>query len=307
MTGGAGTTGSGGAGARIFSECRFHFGAIDTIAKQRSGLIPQLDMFTSGWIGSGESFNLGGICTDTSSGGVLAGKVPALVSYIIAFTARRDENLQDCNVSGSNNLCNHGATYIRAHLEDRIIPQYRKYAQGFRNACGSRPMIWMMEPDYYQYHQGGDPNSLTPQEAGQIMGRLVATVRQELPNAIFSMDISPWIPNNGSAWYSNFNLADFTFVSTSGGGTDANNARIRAVNTMTWAGVRQVTGKPILADTGYGAAGQSAGHDAQWDVVSNINARIADGVVSITQYNPTTNWANTISQIRSQLSPVGCY
>ena len=81
-------------------------------------------------------------------------------------------------------------------------------------------------------------------------------------------------------------MADFTFISTSGGGTDANNTRIRAVNTMTWAGVRTVTGKPILADTGYGAAGQSAGHDAQWDIVSNINARITDGVISITQYNP---------------------
>ena len=112
-----------------------------------------------------------------------------------------------------------------------------------------------MEPDYYQYHAGGDANALTPQEAGQIMGRLVATVRQHLPNAIFSLDISPWIPNEGADWYANFNLADFTFINTSGGGTDANNARIRAVNTMTWAGVHRVTGKPIIADTGYGVAG----------------------------------------------------
>ena len=263
-------------------------------------------MFTSGWIGSSENFNLGGICTDLN--GVLSGKVPALVAYIIAFTARRDENLQDCNVSGSNNLCNHGATYIRAHLEDRILPQYRKYAMGFASACGTtRPMIWMMEPDYYQYNSGGDPNSLTPQEAGQIMGRIVSTVRGILPNVVFSLDISPWIPNNGSTWYAGFNMADFTFISTSGGGTDANNTRIRSVNTMTWAGVRSVTGKPILADTGYGAAGQSAGHDAQWDIVSNINARITDGVISITQYNPSSSWTNTISQIRSQLSAVNCY
>ncbi len=59
---------------------------------------------------------------------------------------------------------------------------------------------------------------------------------------------------------------------------------------MTWAGVHQVTGKPILADTGYGVGGQSAGHDPAWDVVANINARIADGVISITQYNPNTSW-----------------
>jgi hypothetical protein len=71
---------------------------------------------------------------------------------------------------------------------------------------------------------------------------------------------------------------------------------------MTWSGVHQVTGKPILADTGYGANGGSAGPDAAWDVPANINARIADGVVSISQYNPSSSWGSTISGIRSQLS-----
>ena len=33
-------------------------------------------------------------------------------------------------------------------------------------------------------------------------------------------------------------------------------------------------GKAILADTGYGANGVSAGHDANWDMVNNLNARI---------------------------------
>ena len=108
------------------------------MAKQRTDLIPELDMFTSGWIGSTEAFGLSGVCNDTKPGAVLAGKVPTLVSYIVAFTARRDQTLQDCNVSGSNNLCNHGATYIRAHLEDRIIPQYRKYAQGFASSWAPR-------------------------------------------------------------------------------------------------------------------------------------------------------------------------
>jgi hypothetical protein len=36
--------------------------------------------------------------------------------------------------------------------------------------------------------------------------------------------------------------------------------------------------------------------------VANLNARIADGVVSISQYNPSSSWASTISQIRPQLS-----
>jgi hypothetical protein len=302
----AGTTSPGatlGAG-NVFPQCRFHFGALDSTLRSNTALIAQVDMFTSGWIGSAENFNLGSVCTATNPGGQLAGIVPALVSYIIAFTARRDVGLADCNVSGSNNLCNSGATYIRAHLNDRIIPQYAKYAQGFAQACGTtRPMIWMMEPDYYQYSTGGDPMSLTPQEAGQIMHTLVSTVKQYLPNVAFSMDISPWIPNNGANWYSNFTMSDFTFISTSGGGTDAATAKIRAANAMTWAGVHQATGKPILADTGYGASGRPAGHDPDWDVAASINARIVDGVVSITQYSPNTDWPTTIAALRSQLTP----
>jgi hypothetical protein len=94
----------------------------------------------------------------------------------------------------------------------------------------------------------------------------------------------------------------FTFVNTSGGGTSANSDKIRASNNMTWAGLRQASGKPILADTGYGADGVSAGEDPNWNVAANINARIADGVIAISQYNPGSSWANTISGVRGQLA-----
>ena len=98
----------------------------------------------------------------------------------------------------------------------------------------------------------------------------------------------------------------FTFINTSGGGMDANNTKIHSNNAMTWTGVNQVTGKPILADTGYGAgygaAGTSAGEDPNWNVAANIDASIADGVVSISQYNPTSSWRSTISGIRGPLN-----
>jgi hypothetical protein len=297
----AGSVGDGG----IFNQCRFHFGTIDSRVRGNAAFSPHIDFFTPGWVGQSDTFDMDYACAAARE---LPGATLAVVSYIIAFSARRDQGLQDCNVSGQTNLCRYGATYIRNRLEDRIIPQYAMYARGFAGSCGTtRPIIWLMEPDYYQYHAGGDANALTPQEAAQIMGRLVATVRQHLPNAIFSLDISPWIPNEGADWYAHFNLADFTFINTSGGGTDANNARIRAVNTMTWAGVHRVTGKPIIADTGYGASGAPTGHDAQWDVAANINARIADGVVGINQYNPSSSWPSTLSQIRPQLGKVACF
>ena len=37
-------------------------------------------------------------------------------------------------------------------------------------------------------------------------------------------------------------------------------------------------------------------------VAANINARMADGVVSICQYNPTSSWGSTIAGIRAQLN-----
>ena len=163
-----------------------------------------------------------------------------------------------------------------------------------------------MEPDFYQYTYDSQTQPMSLSQAGQIMGQFVAAIRESLPNAIFSMDISPWVApdnggDNGQEWYSNFDMSAFTFVNTSGGGTDAASTRIRASNNMTWAGVSQVTGKPILADTGYGVNGSSTGHDDAWDSPTNINARIADGVVSIAQYSPNSNWGSTISQIRGQL------
>jgi hypothetical protein len=96
-------------------------------------------------------------------------------------------------------------------------------------------------------------------------------------------------------------MGQFMFINTSGGSTEAANTKIRSANAMTWAGVSSVTGKPILADTGYGANGVSAGHDANWDNPTYINARMKDGVIGISQYNPTSSWGSTIQSIRSQL------
>jgi len=39
-----------------------------------------------------------------------------------------------------------------------------------------------------------------------------------------------------------------------------------------------------------------------WNVPANLNARMADGVVSISQYNPNSNWGSTISGLRDQLN-----
>lgn len=305
-TGTGSGTGSGVATGNAFNQCRFHFGTIDSVAKNNSALIAQLDFFTPGWMGQGDAFDMKYLCDETAAGAAYANKTPVIVAYVAAFYAKRHDNEQDCNSPGATRpLCKYGSAYIQQNLS-KIVDVYKSYSQGFANCYGTtKPIIFEMEPDWYQYTISDQSQPMTPAKAGEIMGQFVAALRSSLPNAHFSLDISPWVGSNGAdngkAWFSNFKMSDFSFINTSGGGTDAANAKIRSANQMTWAGVHAASGKPILADTGYGVNGASAGHDAAWDVVANINARMADGVIAISQYNPNSSWANTISSIRSNL------
>lgn len=310
--GGNASGGSGGAPVNggTFSQCRFHFGTIDSKAKSGgSALISQLDFFTPGWM-MNESFDQGYVCMEGNPGGALANQVPVIVTYIAANYVKKRNGLCDCNVTscGTNNdLCHHGAQHISDNLT-AIVNAYKSYAQGYASCYGTtRPIIFAMEPDWYQYTVNTQSRPWTPAQAGMIMGQLVNALKASLPNARFSLDVSPWVaPNNGgdhgATWFSNFDMSLFTFVNTSGGGTNGNTAKIRNSNNMTWAGLSAASKKPILADTGYGANGVSAGHDPNWDTAANLNARIADGVVSISQYNPNSNWGSTISGVRGQLN-----
>lgn len=299
----------------VFSQCRFHFGTIDSIAKNAgASMIGQLDYFTPGWMGTnGDVFDQGYVCEEGKQGAVLGNLVPVVVSYIAAAYAKRHHNLCDANVSGCSggDLAKNGAQYISQDWS-AILTEYKSFATGYANCWGTtRPIVFEMEPDWYQYTISNQTAPWTAVQAGSKMTELVNVLKASLPNARFSIDVSPWVGSNGAdngkAWFANFDMSLFTFVNTSGGGTNANTTKIRSSNQMTWSGLSQVTGKPILADTGYGANGVSAGHDPNWDSAANINARIADGVISIAQYNPNSSWGTTISGIRSQLaSPKYC-
>lgn len=289
-----------------FSTCHFNFGMC--WQGDNYNYPSELD-YIAIWAGSDEEFNQywqGAMLKACLPGGKLDGKTPVFYSYIIAFTARRDLGLQDCNV-GTPNLCQQGAQYIRTQW-GRITGQYDKYASATAKIWGtSKPIIWLMEPDYYQYasssQQGG---GLSSTELGQKMAELVAIIKKYLPNAIISMDISPWNTNQ-SGWYGSFKMPDFSFVNTSGGGTEANSNKIRNTDNTTWRGIFDITGKAIIADDGYGVAGSSTGHDDTWDDPNNLNARIADGVIAITQANPRSDWNGIITSLRPKLNkPLLC-
>ncbi|MBN2037746.1 MAG: hypothetical protein JW768_13475 [Chitinispirillaceae bacterium] len=289
-------------GEDLFSTCRFHFGTPDGNARNNADLMAQVDYLTA-WAGSQDNFNLGTFfqtCRNNQ-------KTPVIVSYIIAFTARRDWGLQDCNVDPVNNLCKRGADYIRQQ-RSRIMGQYSKYAQGAaQNFGATRPMVWCMEPDYTQYADAGqNGGGLTVTQCGQLMNEILDTIRKHCSKAVFSMDISPWKDTTWQKnWFRAMNMARFTFVNTSGGQARADQTYISdtwSTALPTWAWVFTTYGTPMIADAGYGVGGGSTGHDTRWDNVSNLNARISDGVLCVAQANPNSNWASTISSIRSQLS-----
>ena len=137
------------------------------------------------------------------------------------------------------------------------------------------------------------------------------------------MDISPWVNNQEDWLQPFVYACKLDFVHTSGGRTTAESGRIRARdpnNMVTWAQVFASThGKGIIADTGYGVGGWSqgatpeghtqctathrapslsaaplmlctcpscaahTGRDLNWEDAMNLEPRIRDGVVAITQ------------------------
>jgi len=163
----------------------------------------------------------------------------------------------------------------------------------------------LMEPDWYQYsehtQEGG---GLSQAYMVELYNRLTAEVLRFLPGAKFSLDISPWV-NDQRGWMEPFvRKCQVDFVHTSGGRTTGGSERIRgdAGNMVTWAQVHQASGRGIIADTGYGVGGVSMGHVASWDDEATLLARIADGVVAVTQAEPGYGWSQTLSELRPRLT-----
>lgn len=224
-------------------------------------------------------------------------KTPVFYAYIIA----KASGLGDGDVGGR--LTTEGAAWLKNNF-NTVKSRYQNYASNIANQYGKdKPCIWLMEPDYYQYFSGPQSVKLSFSDAASYMNELITIIKNQLPNALISLDISPW-NNDQASWLGAFDLSKFTFLHTSGGRTEAGNSRIRMDNgnDVTWAGISQLSGKPIIADDGYGTGGGSTGHDNTWDDVNNLKARIADGVIAITQKSPRADWGGTINNLKSSLA-----
>lgn len=286
-----------------FGSCEFNFGTDwDYLNENRGSGVAQSIDYATIWLND-PSFNqfwhgdMASWCKDNN-------KTPVFYAYIIA----KASGLGDADVGGR--LDTDGAAWLKDNFS-QVKSRYESYASGIASHYGTdKPCIWLMEPDYFQYFQETQSVRLSYSDASSYMNELIDIIKSHLPNALISLDISPW--NNDQQTYLNaFDLDRFSFMHTSGGRTEAGNDRIRMDNwnNVTWEEVSRISGKPIIADDGYGVGGGSTGHDASWDDVNNLKARIGDGVCAITQKSPNGSWGSTISSLKTTLASedVKCY
>jgi uncharacterized repeat protein (TIGR02543 family) len=226
---------------------------------------------------------------------------PIWYTYIIADGAKVAMGLTDCNTGGgSGTLCAQGTAYIR-NYRSTIISQYQAYAQFAASKFGtSKPMIWALEPDFYQYASNSSP--LSNSEVTSLLTDIVGAIKGAMPNAVISMDISPWAPDS---WFTSLPLSLFTYMNTSGGISQPGST-IANGNALTWAHLHSLTGKPMIADDGYGTAGTLTNPNSGWASTSNVTARMNDGVIGLMEAYPTSSWTSTITSLQGLSGTNSC-
>ncbi len=276
----------------VLDRCSFNFG----MSWDKGPSFPAEVGYVTIWTNWGFDGSYHGSMLNTLRG---TNKTPVFYGYLIAKGSR----LGDCDVTGGSNLCTEGANYIRGNL-DKIADAYKSFAQSAAAIWGTeRQIVFMVEPDFYQYFQAGNQNDnpLPFDSARLVMSRIHDAVRSALPQAEFSFDISPWAPT--SSWYRSFDTASFAWANTSGGRTQGGTTKIRSENPLTWATAAKTFNRGIIADIGYGVGGgpDASGIEA-WNGLANLNARIADGVVGVTNVLADYSWGATLAALRPQLT-----
>jgi uncharacterized repeat protein (TIGR02543 family) len=234
---------------------------------------------------------------------------PMWYTYIIAEGMKVAYNMQvgggsDCNGGASKTVCTEWGKYF-ASYRSAIISQYSAFAQYAATKWGtSSPMIWAIEPDFYQYTitDHGNSQPISRQNAYSLLSDIVSAIKAAMPNAVISMDISAWAPDD---WFTGMPLSLFTYMNASGG-TSQPGSQIESANPLTWAHLHSITGKPIIADDGYGAGGTATSMNSNWFVSNNVQARMNDGVVGLSEAAPSASMSSTITSLHGISGSTAC-
>jgi len=209
--------------------------------------------------------------------------IPAYYAYIIGFLAHAN-GIVDGNQQGDKKLTTDGAALVKAQRA-AIVAAYAWYAKETYKVWSSKPLVWLLEGDFVQFVDAGQSSPMTYAEVGQLAADITCAIKANMPNAVVAIDHSSWNSDEVTNGYwgamknANYDMVWTTgvgnnqgFIEASANGTTYNHA------TATYSYLHTLTGRSILVDTSAGAS--AAGDSWSTASASDINARIAEGVVA---------------------------
>ena len=274
------------------SNCRFNYGQ-DWLGTEHT--YPDNLNYIRTWLGTSNDLDntQRSMFKSLKKGGILEGRTPMVIDYLIAFTARANADLQDCDVADSEgrstSLCTHGTQFIRENKQ-LLLDKHRRLAKQIANAWGtSEPILWMTEPDYFQYAVDEDSQiggGFSYSEAGQHLRDFLNVVKEELPNVVFALDTAPWLRERAARWFKAMPLDMVSYLSLFGKPT----ALIQNGSwSNSWQEFHQLTGLPILSE------GWEYNDPDNWHNSDNINRLIGWGVISESFRVPPVEWGDIIA------------
>lgn len=302
---GGGSTSEPGSCGTVNPEplgCAFAWGA------PRSGSNDTFLDFVSTWVGYESRGGLDGDCDGCRLVQELSSSDAQVVyyAYFIGFQANLMGGFGDCNVdmSDGHNLCSDGAQWIRDNRE-LIVEMYGTYAKASFDANPEKPVIWWLEGDYVQYSYADQSNPLSFVELGELARDITCAIKSNAPNAVVAMNHSPWISDEQAAgFWSAMPMDVLDLVWVQGPGNDPTFVNSGEYNqaTANFAWLSEAAGRPIMAETSFAGSGQ----DDRWTTAStsDINARIAEGVIGVLINNPGSNLSSQLTALRPDLVSV---
>ncbi len=308
--GGAGTVVTGGAPFCEFAWGRQWVGSTptqnDTPAPQYSDGLG----FLSVWVGYEPDDGMNPAIeellqiTRPGSDHRLASAIPVFYAYFIAFKSKNRADLEPCDPSSTTpNLCTEGAQWIRDN-RDYLHQVYDDYAARTAALYGTtRPIVWLLEPDFSNYARVSQSAPLSPTELSTVASDLISTIRARLPNARVAHFASP-SSADFSRYFASFDLSLVSLVFTTGWSTSPSINSTAAVQnpSATYANLHAATGLPIFVDTGFGATLLPD----TWTTAApaQLNQRIAEGVVAANIEPPPEDLGARIQALRPELTPL---
>jgi hypothetical protein len=315
-TGGTAGSGAGGSGGVVPPQtgmcgtatvginsrpfgCKFGWGATNATGR------PAFLDFVTTWVGdetNGGLASFSATATNNSCGDctlvqqVASGtSMVVFYSYFIGFQACKQGGFCDCNTdTDGHTLCTDGAQWIKTNRAV-IVNMYAQYAKRVYAVSPNKPVIWWLEGDFVQYSYAQQSSPLSYADLGSLARDITCAIKANEPNAIVAMNHSPWITidqANGFWDAQPVDVMDLVWVQGYGdSGIMPNTGTYNAsVSTYTW--LRQKTGRPIMAETSFAAAGVAD----RWTTTTaaNINQRITDGIVGVNIVNPAANLQTAI-------------